>query len=722
MTERHGPTDDQYYIRAAGITASLPKTVIKHGDAFLVADPWGDFSLAFQGELGFFVGGTRFLHFLELRLSRQRPLVLGNAISEDNLQVAVDLTNPDMSDAHGELPRNGLYIQRLITLHERQLFQTFTVTSYLEAPVEVPLELRYGADYADIFEVRGTARPERGKAQPPEVGTQMVCLRYLGRDGLARRTELAFSAAPDLLDAELAVVRLRLLPHRPIRLTLTVTADVEGDRGPVLYAVGDALRRLRDEDDGRRRAMAHVATSNAQFNALLARAAADLRMLQTETPDGPVPYAGIPWFAAVFGRDSAISSLQILPYTSRMAASTLRFLARHQATRDDPFLDAETGKILHEYRTGEMANCREIPFIPYYGSVDATPLFLILLAEYVRWTGDLALARTLWPAAERALAWMDGPGDPDQDGYLEYRRRSPQGLANQGWKDSWDAVVHASGDLAAPPIALAEVQGYQYAARLGVAYLADALGVPDRAVACRERAERLRQRFARDFWLAEDGTYALALDGAKRRCGVVASNAGHCLWTGIALAEQAAGVAKRLMMEDMFTGWGIRTLSSREVRYNPMSYHNGSVWPHDNAIAAAGFRRYGLTDPVLAVATGLFEAGREFEHARLPELFCGFPRQARLGVTRYPVACSPQAWAAGAPFQVLAACLGLAGEPLENRVTLHNPVLPPWLEWLEIHGLELGRSSVDLRVVQGREAASVELIGRRGDIELVVRR
>jgi glycogen debranching enzyme len=714
--------DDQYYIRASGAAASVPKTVIKHGDGFIVADPWGDFSLEFQGGLGFFFGGTRFLHYLELRLARLRPLVLGRAISEDNLQVAVDLTNVDMTDKHGTVPRNALYIQRLITLYDRQLFQTFTVTSFLEAPVDVPLELRYAADYADIFEVRGTPRRERGHAEPPQCGPERVVLGYVGRDRIRRRTELTFGIPADVLSAEMAVFRLRLQPQRPVRLTLVVTAEIEGREVPRFHGVGDVLPRLREVDERQRAGMARITTSNAQFNALLARAAADLRMLQTETADGPVPYAGIPWFACVFGRDSLITVLETLPFNPSLAATTLRFLARHQATADDPFLDAEPGKILHEYRTGEMANCREIPFIPYYGTVDATPLFLMTLAEYVRWTGDLALARELMPAVERALGWLDGAGDLDGDGYLEYRRRSPQGLTNQGWKDSFDAVMHASGELAETPIALVEVQGYLYAARLGMAFVADALGDPRLASACRDRAERLRRRFAQDFWLPEEATYALALDGAKRRCAVVASNAAHALWTGIAPAEQAAGVAKRLMLEDMFTGWGVRTLAGREVRFNPMSYHNGSVWPHDNAIAAAGFRRYGFTDAILSVATALFEAGREFDHARLPELFCGFPRQARLGVTRYPVACSPQAWAAGAPFLVLAACLGLSGEPMENRITLANPVLPPWLEWLEVHGLELAGSRLDLRVVHGREAASVELIGRRGDIELVVRR
>jgi glycogen debranching enzyme len=714
--------EDPYEIRASGIAASLPKTVLKHDDAFLVADPWGDFSLQFQGELGFFLGGTRFLHFLELRLGRLRPLVLGRSISEDNLQVVVDLTNVEIGDARGSLAANALHVQRLVTLCGRQLFESFTVTSYQDSVLELPLELRFAADYADIFEVRGTRRPARGQPRPPEVAGGAVRLGYVGLDGIARTTELAFSLQPDVLTSELAVFRLRLAPQRPVRLTLVVTAGVEGQDAPRLTAMSEALRRLHEEDEAKSRETARITTGNAQLDAMLRRAAADLRMLQARTPDGPVAHAGIPWFATVFGRDSLIAALQLLPFDRRLAASTLRFLARHQAREDDAFLDAEPGKILHEYRTGEMANCREIPFIPYYGSVDATPLFLVLFGEYVRATGDLALARELWPAAERALAWMDGPGDPGGHGWIEYRRRSPQGLGNQGWKDAWDAVMHASGDLAEPPIALVEVQGYQYAARLALAYVAELLGVAGVGPACRERAARLRHRFAETFWMPEEGTYALALDGAGHRCEVVASNPAHCLWTGIVPAEHAPVLAKRLMADDLFTGWGLRTLGSRELRYNPMSYHNGSVWPHDNAIAAAGFRRYGLTEPLLAVMTGLFEAGREFEYGRLPELFCGFPRQARLGVTRYPVACAPQAWAAGAPFQLVAACLGLSLEPLENRVTLVNPVLPTWLPWIEIHGLRLGRSSLDFRVVHGREAASVELIGRQGDGELVVRR
>jgi len=366
--------------------------------------------------------------------------------------------------------------------------------------------------------------------------------------------------------------------------------------------------------------------------------------------------------------------------------------------------------------------CSSDLFIPYYGTIDATPLFVMLLAEYVRWTGDLRLARELWPAAQAALAWMHESGDRDGDGYLEYATHSALGLANQGWKDSEDSVSHASGALAAPPIALAEVQGYAYAALTGGAELAGALGDGATATRLRREAAALAERFNRDFWLPHDGFYALALDGDKKPCAVVASNVGHCLWTGIVSEARAGLVAKRLLSDDMFSGWGIRTLSARERRYNPMSYHNGSVWPHDNAIAAAGLRRYRLSSLALTVVSGVFDAARHFERSRLPELFCGFTRRNGHGPISYPVACSPQAWAAGSGLQLLTAMLGLEADALAGRLTFVNPQLPPWLRDVEIHDLRVGTTSLDVAVRRGRDGAAVELIGRRGDVELIVRR
>jgi glycogen debranching enzyme len=446
-----------------------------------------------------------------------------------------------------------------------------------------------------------------------------------------------------------------------------------------------------------------------------------LHLLLTETPDGFVPYAGIPWYVAAFGRDALITALQVLPFEPAIAAGTLRFLARHVGRADDAFTDQEPGKIIHELRRGEMAACREVPFVPYYGSVDATPLFLILLAEYWKWTADVALARELWPTAERVLAWMLASADA-HGGYLTYARRSSRGLVNQGWKDSHDAVMHASGHLAEPPIALAEVQGYQYAALLAAADLADALDVAGRALALRERARRLRDRFEADFWLPDEAYYALALDRAGQPCRVISSNAGHLLWTRLISDSRAQIVARRLMADDMFTGWGVRTLASGERLYNPMSYHNGSVWPHDTAIAAVGMRRYGLAEPFITLSTGLFEAVLQFENMRMPELFCGFPRVDGYGPTQYPVACSPQAWAAGVVFMLIASMLGLTPEAADNQLTLNRPRLPGWLTWIELRGLQLRSSRMTLRASQGQDGAAIEMLSRSGDAELVVRR
>ncbi|HEX3178257.1 MAG TPA: amylo-alpha-1,6-glucosidase, partial [Methylomirabilota bacterium] len=438
------------------------------------------------------------------------------------------------------------------------------------------------------------------------------------------------------------------------------------------------------------------------------------------TADGFVPDAGIPWYVAPFGRDGLITSLQVLPFEPEIARGVLRYFARLQGTEAGDFTEEAPGRILHELRRGEMAGCREIPFIPYYGTVDATPLYVLLAAEYLRWTHDVDFARELWPAVARALAWMQRVADA-HGGYLAYRRRSPVGLDNQGWKDSHDAIMHADGTLAEPPIALAEVQGYQYAALRGAATLADALGRDDGA-GLRARARRLQERFEADFWVPDDAFYALALDGHGQPCRVIASNPGHLLWTGMVSESRAQIVARRLMEDDMFSGWGIRTLSTRERLYNPMSYHNGSVWPHDTALAAAGMRAYGLTSPFLTLADGLFEAVLHFEHVRMPELFCGFARVPGHGPTRYPVACSPQAWAAGVVFQLVAAMLGLRPDAADNHLTLARPTLPGWLPAIEVRGLRIGKSRLALRVSQGTDSAAIELLARDGDAELIARR
>jgi glycogen debranching enzyme len=717
------PPDDRYYTLVGSPGADLPKLVLKHADSFLVADQHGDFPGLGQSEFGLYVDGTRFLSQLELRVHDSRPLLLNAALSEDTLQLGVDLTNPDVFRAgRVVLAGQSIRIARLLTLYGNQLYQTLRVESFAHEPHELPLAWRFASDFVDVFEVRGFGRARRGSLLAPRYEGTLSQLGYRGLDQVVRTTYLAFEPAPDAFADGVALYHLSLVPGARVEISLVITAAVEPGPAPKSLRLVEVMTRRRGGRDRLARDATKIETGHEQFNRWIERSRTDLHMLLTETPDGVVPYAGIPWYVCPFGRDSLITALQVLPFEPEIARGTLKFLARHQGTVDDDFTDQQPGKILHEYRQGELAACREIPFIPYYGSVDATPLYVMLLAEYVRWTADLPFAKEVWPTVERALAWMAGPGSPDGDGYLRYARRSPGGLGNQGWKDSRDAVMHASGSLAPTPIALVEVQGYQYAALTGAADLAEALGHREVAPGLRDRARRLRERFEHDFWMDGADYYALALDGEGQACRVVSSNPGHCLWTGIVGEGRAKPVATRLVGNDMFTGWGIRTLSASERLYNPMSYHNGSVWPHDSAIVALGLRAYGFTEAFLTVTTALFQTALHMEGMRMPELLCGFPRLQGYGPTRYPVACSPQAWAAGVVFQLVAGMIGLVPDARENRITLNRPALPSWLSSIELRGLRVGASRLDLIVSRGRQVPTVELLGRYGDAEVVVRR
>jgi glycogen debranching enzyme len=512
---------------------------------------------------------------------------------------------------------------------------------------------------------------------------------------------------------------LDLAPHQTQVLALTIRCEGPEGHGRT-RTYDEASEAAVESGSSRRRGWCSLFTANEQFNEWCNRSAADVQMMTSEMPTGSYVYAGVPWFSTPFGRDGIITALEGLWANPDLARGTLAYLAATQARVASAEQDAEPGKILHETRSGEMARLGEVPFAKYYGSVDSTPLFVILAGYYYARTGDRAFIASIWEHVDRALRWIDEYGDLDGDGFVEYARRSPTGLVHQGWKDSSDSVMHEDGTLADAPIALCEVQGYVFEARRQGARLATLLGLDDRARVLARQAKELRERFERAFWSDDLATYALALDGTKRSCQVRASNAGHCLFTGIAHPARARRVAETLMGEAFFTGWGIRTLAADEVRYNPMSYHNGSIWPHDNAIIGAGFARYGLRAPVARILAGLFDASLFIDRQRMPELFCGFRRRAGEGPTLYPVACAPQAWSAGAVFMLLQAMLGLSVDGAARRITISNGVLPEFLPEVRIEQLRIGDGSVDLVLERHPRDVGVRVERNDAKAEIVV--
>jgi glycogen debranching enzyme len=717
------PASDQtevpYYIPATA-PATRPRRALKHGDTFIVVDSHGDIGASAGGSDGLFHDDTRFLSHLELRLNGAQPLLLGSNVRDDNTLLAVDLTNPDLyAGAHIVLEKDIVHVARTLFLWRGTAYQRIAVRNHGLRPVEISLLLRFDNDFADLFEVRGERRARRGTTSRTVIApNHQVLLSYKGLDDAWRRTTLTFDPQPSELAVDSATYRLTLAPHEsvPIFLLVSCREAVEDRPRPFLRGLMAAHRELRRAT----RDIASVETSNELFNEVLCRSAADLGMLITETPQGRYPYAGIPWYSTTFGRDGMITAIQMLWCDPAMARGVLRRLAAYQAKTFDPPSDAEPGKILHEMRAGEMAALGEVPFGLYYGSVDSTPLFVLLAGLYVERTGDEAMLHELWPAIEAALAWIDGPGDPDRDGFVEYHRQTEKGLANQGWKDSFDAVFHADGRLAQGPVALAEVQGYVFAAKETAARCARRLGRAELADTLHTQAARLAERFEAAFWCPEIETYALALDGAKRPCRVRTSNAGQTLFTGIASAGRARLVAEGLLGPRFFSGWGIRTVARGEARYNPMSYHNGSIWPHDNALIALGFARYGLNRAVSQVAKGLFECATYMDLRRLPELFCGFQRERRRGPTLYPVACAPQAWASATPFSLIQAALGLEFEPEKGEIRLRNPCLPAFLDEIVIRNLRLGNTVSDLKVRRYGTQVSVEPLRTHGDVQVSV--
>jgi glycogen debranching enzyme len=713
-TEVEEVLDAPFYIPGTE-SSTRPRRTLKQGDCFAVLDSHADIGVIPGGTDGIFYCDTRYLSHFEMLLNGKQPLLLGSNIRDDNSILTVDLTNPDIYlDRDLVQPKDVLHIVRTLFLLHGSVYQRVRIQNHGDVAFNVRLSLTFASDFADLFEVRGLRRARRGTTNV-DVSGSVVKLNYRGLDEKRRRTTILFDPVPEQLSNGLASYDFELQPHESRSIYMTVTCD-PGAKDNVAPPFRKSLRAAFHERRTASRGVTTIVSSNGIFNEVVCRSMADLAMLITETPQGPYPYAGIPWYSTTFGRDGIITALQMLWCDSRIAKGVLRRLAAFQATTFDPLADAEPGKIAHEMRGGEMAAQREVPFGLYYGSADSTPLIVMLAGLYAEHTGDVETLRELWPNIEAALRWIDGPGDIDRDGFVEYSRTNETGLANQGWKDSYDAIFHADGSLAQGTIATCEVQGYVYAAKRLAARAARRLGKETRGQLLDVEATELAKRFEKAFWCDDLGTYALALDGQKKPCRVHTSNAGQVLLSGIAAPEHAAAVTRDLMRPSFFSGWGIRTVAREEPRYNPMSYHNGSVWPHDNSLIAAGFARYGYKDAIERVFKGLFDAATYMDLRRLPELYCGFQRGRERGPTLYPVACSPQAWAAGTPLLLLQSSLGLEFNHDRNEILLRNPRLPSFLGEVTLRNLRLGHSVVDLLLRSHGTDVSLQVLRNEGQI------
>lgn len=703
--------------------------VLKEGQSFLTCLPGGEIPRFNTGELGFYYQDTRFLSCHEIYLQGMVPVFLSSR-TRDSHFAQIELSNREIIDGHKILPLHSVHL-RLLRVLQGSLFQRMRIINFNNFPVFLTVTVVLGADFRDIFEVRGLKRPRRGELRQPEVLGNEVFFSYLGLDGRVRKTRVFFSRDPDRVKIEGGLAKLDFHFHLPVRqkqyLYMQVDTEAGKERAKLPAPEKDMLSgnfyRVTEKmivDYSRwKEECTRLVTDNEVFNEMLNTGITDLRALITEYPGwGKVVEAGIPWYAVPFGRDALITSWQTLILNPGIARETLRFLAKWQGREDSPWREEKPGKIMHEMRFGEMAMAKEVPHTPYFGSVDSTLWFIILLSEYMYWMDDRIFLQEMQEPLRAALLWCCRYGDLDGDGFIEYRRESERGLLNQGWKDSWDGVVDRDGNIPPAPIALVEVQAYYYLALVRAASLLRVLKNEREAQKLESRASRLREQFLKKFWLEDEKYTAFALDGLKRRVKTTVSNGGHCLMCGILPGDLALQVARRLFRKDMYSGWGIRTMSSEESMYNPMSYHNGSVWPHDNAVIARGLRRYHALNEMKKLADNLFDAARHFNYNRLPELFCGFTRRGAAGPVQFPTACDPQAWAVGSTFSLLQTLLGI--ECRGHNVFIQRPVLPEWVNQVTVHNMRVGGGSVDLELIRRGDKTYCSILKREGNVRVIV--
>lgn len=703
--------EDKYYIAVNSSYADNRVKVLNYGDTFGIFDRRGDIKMLGEKIQGIYHNGTRYINDLELRINGLRPLLLSSSVKEQNEILTIDLTNPPIKNSYSSfIPKDTLYLGRSKFLMDGVCYEQIRLSNYGIQEYTFQLKLSISADFKDIFEVRGIKRARSGEiyeiAHGPDHSIQ-IC--YIGLDKIKRITHASFSMAPTGWDKfNEPLFQITLGPNQKINFDYTLRFQ-EGNK--INKTIGYAQGRQKLEKDIRKHAYGfpQIHTSHEKFNSWIQRSRFDLSSLLSRTRMGNYPYAGVPWYNTAFGRDGIITALQTLWVVPKIARDVVLYLSKMQAEKLDRFRDAEPGKIIHEVRGGEMAALGEIPFERYYGSVDSTPLYVVLVGQYIRRTDHLAMHQKVWKNVKAAIQWIEDYGDLDGDGLIEYAPGDDGGLSNQGWKDSFDSIFDADGRMTKPPIALCEVQGYVYQAYQEGAYLAQRMKETTLSRLWSQKAVKLKQQFNQSFWDPENKTYVIALDKDKVPSRVLNSNAGHALYSGIADKDKAAVLAETLMSDTMFSGWGIRTIGKGQPRYNPMSYHNGSIWPHDVAIICAGMARYGYSQNVEKLTMCMFEASQQFEHQRLPELFCGFDRRRGEGPTNYPVACSPQAWAVGALYMMLEACLQMKIQADEKILSFHKPNLPKEIDTLEITGLKLGNNEVNLFINRlGFESVSID--------------
>ena len=712
----------EHYVLATTALAAEQNRIVKHEDTFAVFDTHGDVRSRIFSTQGLFHNGTRYLSEYQLSFEGRRPLLLSSDISRDNHLITIDLTNPDLIlDAKQQIRRGSIHIFRSKFLWKGRCYEKYRIRNYDLVPLSFTIAINLASDFADIFEVRGMVRTSRGEHGEILAGEGLIDIPYMGLDKILRRTHIEFSRMPDSIGPDRAEFSIRLGRHEEIEFEAVVSCLEEGGaaqkQDSYVRAYQESARLFRTAR-GRESA---IRTSNEEFNTLVERAVSDLRMLLSEVDGGILyPDAGIPWFSTPFGRDGLITAWETLWFNPDISRGVLEYLASNQAREVVEEQDAEPGKILHEVRMGEMTNTGELPFSKYYGSADATPFFIMLAGDYLLRTGDTEFIEMLWPRIRQALVWIDTYGDFDGDGFVEYARMSAHGLQNQVWKDSFDSMFHEDGSLAEAPIAVCEVQGYVFAARKQAAFIGKRLGLEKIAGDLLAQAEDLRKRFELVFW--DDGLpgYVLALDREKRPCRVRASNMGHCLFAGISSPDRARIVTEALMDDTFFSGWGVRTLARGQPRYNPMAYHNGSIWPHDNAIIADGMARYGWKEEAGRILEAMFHMSRFTELGRLPELFCGFERRPDQGPTLYPVACSPQAWAAASIFSLLRSCLGLTIRATTREVHFSRPYLPEFLDAIHIQNLTVGDGTIDFSAIRHHNDVSIQVTERKGTISVSI--